>query len=331
MITDKIKSMMNEEKWKEVLTKLGCKKQHRLNNEIRTSCPVHRGDNDSAFVVNLETNLWFCFTRCLMGGDIFDLVDAIYKPPTFKANIIMCCDLLGLSFTQEELNSVVERDMKEQREFVQHMVNQTKRKQNNPYNLELLGTHRFINEYRGFDSSTLNSYEITYVEEINRVCFPVKDDNGMVVGASCRALGNEKPKWKHYPANISTGLLLWGIDTIDITYDICFLVEGIIDVIQLRNLGIQNVVCTFGANITKHQIELLIKKGITNVVLMYDNDEAGNRATEKFIDKYRYLFNVKVADLFSVNVKDPGELQTTEQLCEVPHINWYVWLHRNDE
>lgn len=331
MIVDKIKDKLNKESWIVILNKLGAKKINDNGNELRSQCVIHKGDNDSAFVVNLETNLWFCFTRCLIGGDLFDLIDAIYKPPTFKANIIMCCDLLGLSFSNEELNSVIERDMKEQREFVQHMVNQTKKKQNNPYNLELLGTHRTINNYRGFESSILNSYEITYIEELKRVCFPVKDETGMVVGASCRAVGNEKPKWKHYPANISTGLLLWGIDNIDTTYDICFLVEGIIDVMKLRELGIQNVVCTFGANITKHQIELLIKKGITNIILMYDNDEAGRKATEKFIDKYRYLFNVKVADLESLGVKDPGEIQSTEQLCEVPHRNWYIWIHRNDE
>lgn len=331
MIVDKIKGTMNKEKWKEILGKLGCKKIDELGKELRSSCPIHKGDNSSAFVVNTETNLWFCFTRCLVGGDIFDLVDAIYNPPNFKSNIVMCCDLLGLSFTNEELNSIVDRDLREQREFVQRMIANTKKKQNNKYNLELLGTHRKINNYRGFDSETLDNHGITFIEELNRVSFPIKDENGVLVGSSCRTINKEVPKWKHYPPSISTGLLLWGLDTINKTYDVCFIVEGIIDVLNLRKLGIQNVVCSFGANITKQQIELLIKKGITNIVLMYDNDLAGNKATEKFIDKYRYYFNVKVADLEEIGVNDPGEIKTMEQLCEVPHKNWYMWLNRNNE
>ena len=37
-------------------------------------CPVHGGDNPSAFVVDLEKNLWHCFTGCNGGGDVVDFV-----------------------------------------------------------------------------------------------------------------------------------------------------------------------------------------------------------------------------------------------------------------
>lgn len=38
------------------------------------ACPIHRGDNPNAFVVDTDKNLWYCFTRCQAGGDIVELV-----------------------------------------------------------------------------------------------------------------------------------------------------------------------------------------------------------------------------------------------------------------
>ena len=40
-------------------------------------CPIHAGDNPRAFVVTLDRDLWFCFSRCCRGGDVIDLVRAL--------------------------------------------------------------------------------------------------------------------------------------------------------------------------------------------------------------------------------------------------------------
>jgi len=37
-------------------------------------CPVHGGDNPTAFVVNRHDNTWYCFTGCTSGGDVVELV-----------------------------------------------------------------------------------------------------------------------------------------------------------------------------------------------------------------------------------------------------------------
>ena len=37
-------------------------------------CPVHGGDNPTAFVVNRHDNTWYCFTGCSSGGDVVELV-----------------------------------------------------------------------------------------------------------------------------------------------------------------------------------------------------------------------------------------------------------------
>ena len=46
----------------------------------RCKCPLHGGDNPSSFVWNYTNGLWYCFTGCNRGGDIFDYV-SIMSPP----------------------------------------------------------------------------------------------------------------------------------------------------------------------------------------------------------------------------------------------------------
>jgi DNA primase len=44
----------------------------RRGNRLVGPCPLHDGDNPRAFVVDLEKDLWFCFSRC-GGGDVVEL------------------------------------------------------------------------------------------------------------------------------------------------------------------------------------------------------------------------------------------------------------------
>jgi DNA primase len=46
----------------------------RRGNRLVGPCPIHHGDNPTAFSVDLQRNLWFCYTGCDTGGDVIDLV-----------------------------------------------------------------------------------------------------------------------------------------------------------------------------------------------------------------------------------------------------------------
>lgn len=48
----------------------------RRGQELRGPCPLHQGDNPTAFRVHLERGLWHCFTSC-GGGDVVELVRRI--------------------------------------------------------------------------------------------------------------------------------------------------------------------------------------------------------------------------------------------------------------
>jgi DNA primase len=57
-------------------------------------CPIHGGDNPNAFVVNLNKNLWYCFTGCNAGGDIVDLVCRL-EGFNFKQTFLFLTSLAG--------------------------------------------------------------------------------------------------------------------------------------------------------------------------------------------------------------------------------------------
>lgn len=48
----------------------------RQNHSLYGPCPLHGGDNPTAFHVYLKRGLWRCFTAC-GGGDIVDLIRPI--------------------------------------------------------------------------------------------------------------------------------------------------------------------------------------------------------------------------------------------------------------
>jgi len=45
---------------------------------MRGCCPIHEGENPTAFVVYLDTNRWHCH-RCNIGGDVLDLCELVEK------------------------------------------------------------------------------------------------------------------------------------------------------------------------------------------------------------------------------------------------------------
>jgi DNA primase len=76
--------------------------------------------------------------------------------------------------------------------------------------------------------------------------------------------------------------------------DMCYLVEGQMDVISMHQSGIENVVASGGTALTKPQI-LLIKRFTSNITVLYDGDAAGIHAALRGIDMFLESgFNVKV-------------------------------------
>ena len=122
-----------------------------------------------------------------------------------------------------------------------------------------------------------------------RVMFPIHDDGGRVVAFGGRSLTKDKkiakyinsPETEIYnKSKILYGLWL-GKKTIQ-EKDTCFLVEGYMDVIAMHQAGIENVVASSGTSITVDQIKS-IHRFTKNIVVLYDGDEAGQKASSRAI------------------------------------------------
>lgn len=124
----------------------------------------------------------------------------------------------------------------------------------------------------------------------NRIMFPLTDPSGQIVGYSGRAYDtNDGPKYINTKETeiFKKGKLLYNYhrarESSRLSKSV-IIVEGFMDVIKLHANGIKNVVATMGTAVTKDQA-LLIKKLAPEVIVCFDGDDAGARATLSIIDE----------------------------------------------
>ncbi len=122
-----------------------------------------------------------------------------------------------------------------------------------------------------------------------RVMFPIHDDGGRVVAFGGRTLSSDKKVAKYINSpeteiyNKSKILYgLWMGKRAIQDADCCYLVEGYMDVIAMHQVGIANVVASSGTSLTVEQIKS-IHRFTKNIVVLYDGDDAGQKASNRAI------------------------------------------------
>ena len=143
---------------------------------------------------------------------------------------------------------------------------------------------------RGFSEELLNEYDIRhytgsdYVYQ-RRSIIPIYDDeNRWLIGYTGRSEDNRTPKWMDsnmFPK--STSLFNYDNAIESIKKSRCVVItEGPLDVLKLRQAGIDNCVALWGAaGWNDYKKYLLDKLGVMKLVLVLDNDEAGRDGTER--------------------------------------------------
>lgn len=107
--------------------------------------------------------------------------------------------------------------------------------------------------------------------------------------------------------------------------DLCYLVEGQMDVISMHQSGIPNVVASGGTALTKPQIRL-IKRFTSNITVLYDGDAAGIHAALRGIDMFlEEGFNVKV-----VLLPDGEDPDSYAQSHNASDFIEYIQSHQTD-
>ena len=123
-----------------------------------------------------------------------------------------------------------------------------------------------------------------------RIIFPIKSIAGRVLGFGGRIIDSNKKiaKYINSPESkiYNKSKILYGIyesKQFIVKDDTCLLVEGYMDVIQLHEHGIKNVLASSGTSLTKDQI-ILIKRLTSNIIVLFDGDQAGLSASLRSID-----------------------------------------------
>lgn len=147
----------------------------------------------------------------------------------------------------------------------------------------------------------------------NRVMTPIIDVRGNIIAFGGRVLDDSKPKY----INTSDTLVykktneVFGLNFAKNSgKDSIILCEGYMDVIAMHQAGFDNAVAGCGTALTNEQVRLITRYA-KNISLVYDNDEAGQKALSKAIT----MFNQVDA---SINIptlsggKDPDEIIKTQ-------------------
>ncbi len=119
----------------------------------------------------------------------------------------------------------------------------------------------------------------------NRLMLPVIDVRGDVIGFTSRVMDDSTPKYLNTPetAIFKKRSILYGLNYAKNTRRPNFiLVEGNIDVITLHQAGFDNTVATMGTALTEDHVRML-ERYTKELVLCYDNDAAGEDATQRSI------------------------------------------------
>jgi DNA primase len=287
----------------------------RTGADWRGPCPFHQGTHRN-FSVSPSRGIYYCFV-CHEGGDVFQFLRkrlGVEWPEAVK----MIASRYGIDVPESgarregpdprepfwELNATAaeyftkmlweDRAGSEARAYLERR--QIDRAAADRFGLGFapreVGLLRNHMNALGFDEARLLDGGLLVKREesaeprprfTNRLIFPIHDLSGHVVAFGGRLLGAGEPKYLNSSdsAVFSKGRLLYGLHTaknIARKEERIIVVEGYFDAIRLVLCGFENVVAPLGTALTEEQAAL-IARYVKEVLLFYDSDSAGLRAT----------------------------------------------------
>ncbi len=315
------------------------KKRGKTHNGL---CPFH-GEKTPSFTVYDDTQSYYCF-GCQNGGDVITFIMNIENLDYIEA-VKFLADRSGLAVPTESgaddyklklkkrarqankaaalhfYNSLYEPAGKEALDYLygRGFTDNTIKKWGLGYaknSFDELIKHLTEQGFKIAEiaaaglciKSSKNNSHYSYFR--NRVIFPIIDIRGEVIGFGGRVCDNSKPK---YLNTADTELFrkhqnLYGMNFAKNTKrDFYILSEGYADTIAIARAGYDNVVATLGTALSKDQA-MLLKRYTSEIVIAYDMDEAGRKATDRSIDILKEAaLTVRVLKLDKSDAKDPDE------------------------
>lgn len=310
-------------------------------------CPFH-SEKTPSFYINVEDGFYKCF-GCGESGDVFsfimkrenlDFIDAL-KFLAERAGIPMpkWDKSLKSEKNSQERNMILNINREARLYFYKNLlsskiaIQHIKFKRNlsantalRVYNmgfasegyLTLVGYLRQL----GFNDmdiaksglAHMNSSGVIYDFFRTRLMIPIIDIRGNVIAFGGRTLDNSTPKYLNSPDTPvfkkSEQLFSLNIAKKHTSQNrSIILAEGYMDVIALYEAGFKNAVASLGTSLTPEQVSI-IKRYADEVIICYDNDSAGIKATDRAISLFLNSSadkELKVKVLQVKGAKDPDE------------------------
>lgn len=303
-------------------------------------CPFHN-EKTPSFTVYNDTQSFYCF-GCGAGGDAItflkkienlDYIDAV-KALAQRAGIQMPEDNSFDDSLSKKRRRILEINRETARFYHSYLMSEQGK----------VGLNYFLN--RGLKPATIKKFGLGYapnewdrlikhlkslgfkpVEMVeagvvrlsknnhyydtfkNRTITPIIDVRGNVIAFGGRVLDDSKPKY----INTSDTLVYKKTNELfalnfakNSGKDSLILCEGYMDVISMHQAGFTNAVAGCGTALTNEQVRL-ISRYAGEVILVYDNDDAGRKALNKAVSLFHQT-DVKVKIPVLKGGKDPDEI-----------------------
>ncbi|MGA9291331.1 MAG: DNA primase [Ignavibacteriaceae bacterium] len=285
-------------------------------------CPFH-SEKTPSFTVNEEKQIYHCF-GCHAGGNVYKFLMEYEKISFIEAvqdlakrtGITLEFDENINEEKQSEQEILYDINTLAARYFSDNLLNSTEgetgreyfnKRKIKPQTLRAFGLGYSLNGWENFiefakdkkidlEKAVLlgligrNKDGRLFDKFSGRIIFPIFSPNGRVIAFAGRILENREgtAKYLNSPESLiyTKGKILYGLsfakDEIR-RQDKAILVEGYMDLISLYQNGIKNVVAVSGTALTEDQV-LLLSRYTKNIVLLFDADTAGIKASMRSIE-----------------------------------------------
>ncbi len=342
--------MSNLEKVLEAIDIVSLVREHvnikKAGNNYKGLCPFH-SESTPSFVVSPEKKIFKCF-GCGAAGNAINFYMAI-KKLSFIDSLKDLGEKAGLNLIFSKKNSPIKSKdhelkltiLKDAAIFYSKNLFDKKGQSGLQYLVMSRGlSESFIKEKKlGYASSSSDLYSYLsgkgYGKEVmlnlglinnhngkitdafgDRVIFPIGSPEGYVIGFGGRSISEKNvPKYLNSPESgvFAKSKSLYGLDYRGEAIKekgYAILMEGYMDVLAAHSHGFDNSVASLGTSFTKDQANLL-SKYTKNVMICFDKDEAGMRATESALCLLaKSNINARVVDMG--DHKDPDELLSAD-------------------
>jgi DNA primase len=277
----------------------------RAGQEISGRCPVHlsrtgKEDNSPSWSMNADSGLWLCYS-CGARGTLPQLIMELTGKDDF-------------SVTQMLMNNSVERLQMPKWEKVPEVDHHMYLHYGNVPNQYL--------KARNISEESARSYGIRWNDKNNSWIIPIVSPEGLLVGWQEKA----KDFVRNHPRGLKMRNTLFGIEKA--IHKTVILVESPLDVVRFASsFDGMNCLATFGASITKEQLQLAYSVADKLIVAM-DNDKAGiDSAKNIFKDMPLLKGGVYWLKYKHTNAKDIGEMsdyELEEAVINSSVIPWWL-------